>query len=85
KYDAHLAQWNAKDDYLNKRNLDKISTYNALKFYVYKGLLKGWTPEQISGRLKIDYPNNTLMSISHEAIYRHIYTRPQASLNKKLI
>ncbi|MCB4800348.1 helix-turn-helix domain-containing protein, partial [Neotamlana laminarinivorans] len=42
KYDAHLAQWNAKDDYLNKRNLDKISTYNALKFYVYKGLLKGW-------------------------------------------
>ena len=25
------------------------------------------------------------MSISHEAIYRHIYTRPQASLNKKLI
>ncbi|PKQ45370.1 IS30 family transposase [Confluentibacter flavum] len=25
------------------------------------------------------------MSISHEAIYKHIYTRPQASLNKKLI
>ncbi|MFT5249933.1 MAG: IS30 family transposase [bacterium] len=25
------------------------------------------------------------MSISHEAIYRHIYTRPQAHLNKKLI
>ena len=47
--------------------------------------MKGWTPEQISGRLKIDYPNNDLMSISHEAIYRHIYTRPQASLNKKLI
>lgn len=26
KYDATLADWNAKDDYLNKRNLDKIST-----------------------------------------------------------
>jgi len=25
------------------------------------------------------------MSISHEAIYRHIYNRPQASLDKKLI
>ena len=85
KYDAKLAHWSAKDDYKNKRNLDEISTFIALKFYVYKGLLKGWTPEQISGRLKIDYPNNTLMSISHEAIYRHIYTRPQASLNKKLI
>jgi len=84
-YDADLAQWNAKDDYLNKRNLDKISTHSLLKFFVYKGLLSNWTPEQISGRLKELYPNNAIMSISHEAIYRHIYTRPQASLNKKLI
>jgi IS30 family transposase len=70
---------------LNKRNLDKISTYSRLKFFVYKGLLSQWTPEQISGRLKELYPNDPIMSISHEAIYRHIYTRPQASLNKKLI
>ncbi|NJN78941.1 MAG: helix-turn-helix domain-containing protein [Saprospiraceae bacterium] len=40
KYDAELAYWHAKDDYLNKRNLDKISTYNRLKIFVYKGLLK---------------------------------------------
>jgi len=85
KYDADLSHWCAKDDYLNKRNLDKISSYSLLKFFVYKGLLSNWTPEQISGRLKELYPNNPMMSISHEAIYRHIYTRPQASLNKKLI
>jgi len=85
KYDAELAHWCAKEDYLNKRNLDKISTYSLLKFFVYKGLLSNWTPEQISGRLKELYPNNLIMSISHEAIYRHIYTRPQARLNKKLI
>jgi IS30 family transposase len=47
--------------------------------------LSNWTPEQISGRLKELYPNDAIMSISQEAIYRHIYTRPQASLNKKLI
>lgn len=85
EYDADLAHWCAKEDYLNKRNLDKISTYSSLKFFVYKGLLSNWTPEQISGRLKELYPNNPIMSISHEAIYKHIYTRPQASLNKKLI
>jgi len=34
KYDVHLAHWCAKDDYLNKRNLDKISTWNAY-FYSY--------------------------------------------------
>jgi len=85
KYDAELAHWCVKEDYLNKRNLDKISTYSLLKFFVYKGLLSNWTPEQISGRLKELCPNNPILSISHEAIYRHIYTRPQASLNKKLI
>ena len=84
-YDAELSHWCAKEDYLNKRNLDKISTYPLLKFFVYRGLLSNWTPEQISGRLKELYPNDTIMSISHEAIYRHIYTRPQARLNKKLI
>jgi len=84
-YDAELAHWCVKEDYLNKRNLDKISTYSLLKFFVYRGLLSNWTPEQISGRLKELYPNDPIMSISHEAIYRHIYTRPQARLNKKLI
>ena len=84
-YDAELSHWCAKEDYLNKRNLDKISTYPLLKFFVYSRLLSNWTPEQISGRLKELYPNDPIMSISHEAIYRHIYTRPQARLNKKLI
>ena len=84
-YDAELAHWNAKDDYANKRNLDKISSHSLLRFFVYKGLLSNWSPEQISGRLKELYPNDPVMSISHEAIYRYIYTRPQASLSKKLI
>lgn len=85
KYDATLAEWNAKDDYLNKRNLDKISTYKRLKIYVYKGLLKGWSPEQIAGRIKDCYTNDPVMTISHEAIYMHIYSHRQAKLNKKLI
>lgn len=85
KYDASLADWNAKDDYLNKRNKDKINTYKRLKIYVYKGLLRGWSPEQISGRIKQDYPNDAVMSISYEAIYCHIYAHRQAQLNKKLI
>lgn len=84
-YSATLADWCAKDDYLNKRNLDKINSYNKLKIYVYRGLLEGWSPEQISGRIKISYPNDPTMRISHEAIYRHIYSQPQAKLNRKLI
>ena len=85
KYNADLAHFNAKDDYLNKRNKDKITTYKRLCIYVYKGLLKEWTPEQISGRIKKEYPHDPVMSISYEAIYQHIYNKPQAKLNMKLI
>ena len=85
KYSSELAHWHAKDEYFSKRNTDKISIHKRLRIYVYKGLLSEWTPEQISGRLKDDFPNAPIMSISHESIYRFIYTHPQASLNKKLI
>ncbi|AMC10225.1 hypothetical protein Lupro_03075 [Lutibacter profundi] len=84
-YNATLANWSAKDDYLNKRNKDKINTYNRLKIFVYRGLLSGWSPEQISGRIKLKYPNDPVMSISYEAIYMHIYAHRQARLNRKLI
>lgn len=40
--------------------------------YVKDGLAKGWSPEQISGRIQIDHPRQ---SINHEAIYQYIYHR----------
>lgn len=84
-YKADLAHFCAKDDYLNKRNLDKISTYPALRIYVYRGLLRAWSPEQVAGKIKLHYPNNNILSISHEAIYTHIYNYTEGKLRKKLI
>lgn len=84
-YKAQLAHFCALDDYLNKRNKDKINSNPRLKFYVYKGLLNHWSPEQISGRIKRDFPKDLSMRISYEAIYSHIYKHPQARLNRKLI
>ena len=84
-YDATIADFFAKQEYLNKRNKDKINTYKSLRTFVYRGLLSGFSPEQISGRIKLDYPNNPMMSISHEAIYQHIYKHRQSYLGKKLI
>ena len=84
-YDGDLAHWCAKEAYLNKKNLDEISTHPLLQSFVYKGLLSNWTPKQISGRLKELYPNDPAMTISHEAIYKYISTRPQASLNKNFL
>ena len=85
KYDATIADFFAKEEYLNKRNKDKINTYKRLKLFVYRGLLSGFSPEQIAGRIKVLYPNDPVMSISHEAIYQHIYKHRQSYLGKKLI
>jgi IS30 family transposase len=41
-----------------------------IRQYVRDGLEKGWSPEQISGRIQIDHPGNF---INHEAIYQYIY------------
>ncbi|MGK4568201.1 IS30 family transposase [Flavobacterium sp. 3HN19-14] len=85
KYRAELAQFMAKEDYLNKRNLDKINTYQRLKDFVYSQLALNLSSEQISGRLSVLFPNDPVMSISHEAIYKHIYRKRQSKLGKYLI
>jgi IS30 family transposase len=85
QYKAKLAQFCADDDYKNKRNLDKINTYKKLKDFVYARLEENDAPEQISGRLKKMFPNDPIMSISHEAIYQHIYRKRQSKLGKYLI
>ncbi|NCN03903.1 MAG: IS30 family transposase, partial [Candidatus Pacebacteria bacterium] len=41
--------------------------------YVLKKLRSGWSPEQISGRLKLKKPDNPYWNIHHETIYRFIY------------
>lgn len=85
RYNAELAQFCAEDDYRNKRNLDKINSHPELKAFVYARLEEHDSPEQISGRLKELFPDDPIMSISHEAIYQHIYRKSQSKLGKHLI
>ncbi|MBU2592779.1 helix-turn-helix domain-containing protein [Patescibacteria group bacterium] len=40
--------------------------------YVRKRLRRGWSPEQIAGRLKLKHGNNKHWQIHHETIYRYI-------------
>jgi IS30 family transposase len=41
--------------------------------YVHARLRDGWSPQQISGRLRRDYPGEKTRHINHETIYRYIY------------
>jgi IS30 family transposase len=43
-----------------------------------------WSPEQISRRLSIDFPHDTSMRISHEAIYQALYVQGRGALRREL-
>lgn len=50
----------------------------GLQAYVRTKLQTGWSPEQVMGRLPVDYPDDETMRACHETIYRFIYARDQA-------
>ncbi len=44
-----------------------------------------WSPEQISNRLKFDFPDDESMRISHEAIYQALYVQSRGALKRELV
>ncbi|WP_201723621.1 IS30 family transposase [Bradyrhizobium neotropicale] len=43
-----------------------------------------WSPEQISRRLRLDFPEDETMRISHEAIYQALYVQGRGALRREL-
>ncbi|EQD28400.1 transposase of ISMdi25, IS30 family, partial [mine drainage metagenome] len=43
-----------------------------------------WSPEQISRRLRVDFPEDASMRISHEAIYQALYVQGRGGLRQEL-
>ncbi|MEA5053184.1 MAG: IS30 family transposase, partial [Propionicimonas sp.] len=62
---------------------------------VWKGLNKphrqdrrwtlAWSPEQISHRLRLDFPDDESMRISHEAIYQALFIQGRGALKRELV
>lgn len=46
---------------------------------------KAWSPEQISNRLKFDFPHDETMRISHEAIYQALFIQGRGALKRELV
>jgi IS30 family transposase len=47
--------------------------------------VQGWSPEQIASRLKVDFPDDDSMRISHEAIYQALYVESRGALKRELV
>jgi len=43
-----------------------------------------WSPEQIANRLKVDFPDDASMRLSHEAIYQALYVQGRGALRREL-
>ncbi|WP_234985655.1 IS30 family transposase [Demequina sp. NBRC 110051] len=46
---------------------------------------QAWSPEQISNRLPIDFPDDESMRISHEAIYQSLFIEGRGALKRELV
>lgn len=64
-----------------KSRRNKIRDNPRLNNYICEGLKAGWSPEQISGRLKLD---KEVYYVCHESIYRYIYNEKNTEWYKYL-
>src|SRR6201987_4351137 len=56
-----------------------------LRTMVASKLILDWSPEPISAWLKVSYPRNESMRVSHETIYRSLFIQARGVLKKELI
>ena len=45
---------------------------------------RSWSPEQISHRLRVDFPEDESMRVSHEAIYQALFVQGRGALRREL-
>lgn len=62
----------------------KLEENDELCRRVVEGLEKHWSPEQISERLRDEFPDDETMRVSHETIYKSIYVQGRGALRKEL-
>ena len=79
-FQADGAAW----DLAKRPKLCHLAQNSSLRLIVAKRLSQQWSPEQISGWLKTEYPGNVEMQISHETIYRSLFLQARGVLKKEL-
>jgi transposase, IS30 family len=77
---AHVAAW----ERASRPKRCKLVTNVALRHKVEQDLERKYSPEQIAGRLKQDFPDDPEMWVSTETIYQSLYLQSRGALRREL-
>jgi IS30 family transposase len=84
EYRAHEADDQAWESALRPKKC-LLALHRRLREIVASKLILKWSPEQISGWLKNEYPKDKTMRVSHETIYRSLFIQARGVLKKELM
>ena len=83
-YRAHMADHHAWESALRPKKC-LLAVNRELRNMVASKLILDWSPQQISGWLKTEYPDDESMRVSHETIYRSLFIQARGVLKKELM
>src|ERR1700716_2273315 len=83
RYRAHTAE-RAAWRRARRPRATKLELCPELRELVIERLRQDHSPQQISGWLRLSYPDNEEMQVSHETIYRALYVQARGSLRREL-
>ncbi len=83
RYRAHAAEREAWRRSRRPRPT-KLELCAELRRVVSERLREDHSPEQIAGWLRLGYPDNEAMQVSHETIYRALYVQARGTLKREL-
>ena len=64
--------------------LAKLARSPRLRAEVQRRLGERWSPQQIAARLRVDFPDDAEMRVSHETIYQSLYVQSRGALRREL-
>ena len=77
---AHRAAWEAA----RRPRERKLDSSPRLRAYVVNHLMLRWSPEQISRRIREEFPGDEEMRVSHETVYQALYVQGRGGLRHEL-
>ena len=82
-YRAWRAQTRA-DQLARRPKAAKLAVNAALRQRVQTDLAQRWSPQQITRRLRAEFPDEPEMRVSHETIYQSLYVQGRGALRREL-